>query len=62
MIVGIIMTIIFIGLFVFWFKYSSPDEKGLAIGIIVFFLAIAALWFLCIALPSLLIDGLFSIF
>jgi hypothetical protein len=62
MIVGIILTIVFIGLFIFWIKYSSPDEKGLAIGVIVFFLAIAALWFLCIALPTVFVDMAFSIF
>ena len=60
MIVGIILTIVFIGLFIFWFRYSSPDEKNLAIGVVVFFLALFILWFLCIALPTGLVDLLFS--
>ncbi len=62
MVVGIIMTIIFIGLFIFWFKNSSPDEKNIAIGVVIFLVALFILWFLCIALPAGLVDLLFSVF
>ena len=62
MIVAIIMTIIFIAMFVVWAIKSSHEEKNFAFGVFIFFAAIAVLWFLCVALPTLFVDGLFSIF
>lgn len=55
----IIVLAAIVGVFIFWLKYSSEEDKKFALGVVVFFIVLFIMFLLGVVIPTGIVDMFF---